>query len=216
MISQSKRLDLFLWASLLVTIGVIFGAFFLQQYNRRLGGKPLPVYGEIADFNLTNQLGQAVSLKDLRGKVWLADVIFTRCAGPCRQMTRNMHELQEQISARDLVRLISISTDSDYDKPPILKSHAEKYGVDFNRWWFLTGPKTEIARLAVGSLKLTALENTEGREYPEDLFIHSTIFVLVDRHARLRGWFETTGEGVDFSKVREQIINAIHRLERES
>src|SRR3954470_8908238 len=61
--------------------------------------QPLPVFRPVAGFTLTNQNGRAVSPADLRGKVWLADVIFTTCPGPCRQMTREMKDLQDALPA---------------------------------------------------------------------------------------------------------------------
>jgi hypothetical protein len=40
--------------------------------------------------------------------------------------------------------------------------------------------------------------------------------VVVDKQSRLRGVFETTGDGVDFKQIKPQILEAIHRLEGES
>src|SRR5437588_830005 len=72
------------------------------------------------------------------------------------------------------------------------------------------------AAVAVDSLKLTAVEKKlEERQSPEDLFIHSTLFILVDKRAQLRGIFETSGEGVDPAKVRIQLLAAVRRLEHE-
>ena len=48
-----------------------------------------------------------------------------------------------------------------------------------------------------------------------DLFIHTTIFVVVDKHARLRAVFETGGEGVEWSAVQPRLLETIHQLERE-
>jgi cytochrome oxidase Cu insertion factor (SCO1/SenC/PrrC family) len=70
--------------------------------------------------------------------------------------------------------------------------------------------------VAIDSLKLTAVEKrAEERETPQDLFIHSTIFVIVDKRGQLRGVFETSGEGVDPLEVKQQILSAVRRLERE-
>ena len=81
---------------------------------------------------------------------------------------------------------------------------------------FLTGTKKEIAALAIGSLKLAAIEKKpEERENPQDLFIHSTIFVVVDKQARLRHVFETEGEGIDPIRARKEILATVRQLERE-
>ena len=179
-------------------------------------GKPLPVIGPIADFALTNQNGRAVSLAYLRGRVWVADIIFTRCAGPCPRMTRQMKELQDALPPDSQAKLVTLTTDADFDTPPVLRVYAERFGADTNRWLFLTGTKQEIAKLAIDSLKLTAVaKKPEERESPADLFVHSTIFVVADKQARLRGVFETTGEGIDPRAVQTQILAAVRQLERE-
>jgi protein SCO1/2 len=128
-----------------------------------------------------------------------------------------MGELQQTLP-REIsdARYISLTTDPDYDTPPVLKAYARRLGADSSHWLFLTGKKEQIANLAIHSLKLTAVEKKpEERESPADLFVHSTIFVLVDRQARLRGVFETTGEGVDEQKAKDRIVAGIRRLEHE-
>jgi protein SCO1 len=177
----------------------------------------LPVLGSIADFALTNQDGRAVSLADLRGKVWVADIIFTRCPGPCLGMTKQMQALQDALPPDSPAKLVTLTTDADYDTPPVLRIYAKRFDADPRRWMFLTGTKQDIAKVARDSLKLAAIEKRpEERESPEDLFIHSTIFVIVDKQGQLRGVFETTGEGVDPRQVKVQILAAINQLERES
>ena len=195
----------------------LLAAFLLAGLKaRQTTSQALPIYGQIADFTLTNQNGRAVSLSDLRGRVWVGDIIFTRCAGPCPKMTRQMKELQDALPPESQPRLITLTTDPGFDTPAVLKAYAERFGADPVRWTFLTGPKPEIAKLAIDSLKLTAIEKKPGeRESPQDLFIHSTIFVVVDKQARLRGVFETTGEGIDPQNARARILAAVEQLERE-
>ena len=200
----------------LIGLTVLALLLFVALKSRQAPGQPLPVYGQIADFALTNQQGSAVSLADLRGRVWVADIIFTRCAGPCPKMTRQMKELQDALPPESPVRLVTLTTDPDFDTPPVLKAYADRFGADPTRWMFLTGAKPEIARLAIDSLKLTAVEkNPAERESPQDLFIHSTIFVIADKRGQLRGVFETTGEGIDPRVVQTQILAAVRSLERE-
>ena len=207
-----------LWVVWTLIFAAIFLAFLLANFRlRAFLGKPLPVLGQISDFTLTNQLGQAVTLADLRGHVWVADIIFTRCAGPCLKMSRQMKELQQSLPPASTARLVSLTTDPGFDTPPVLKHYAEqRFGADAGRWIFLTGTKEEVANLAGKSLGLAGDEKKpEERESAVDLFIHSTIFVIVDKSAQLRGVFQTTGEDIDPQKVKKEIQAAIRRLERE-
>ncbi|HEX4341993.1 MAG TPA: SCO family protein, partial [Verrucomicrobiae bacterium] len=113
-------------------------------------------------------------------------------------------------------KLISLTTDADFDTPPVLQKYAERFGADSNRWTFLTGDKRAVANLAIDSLKLTAMERKpEERTSPEDLFVHSTIFVIVDKAGELRGVFQTGGEDVDWSQSKLKILAAARQLERE-
>lgn len=200
--------------------GLVLATLVVGYVFSRLGLSParveLPVLGEVSDFTLTNQDGAAVTLADFRGRAWVADIIFTRCAGPCPEMTRRMRQIQRALPAHSGARLVTLTTDPDYDSPPVLKSYAQRHEADTRNWAFLTGTKRQIAALATGSLRLTAVEiKPEERESPADLFIHSTVFVVVDKHSRLRGIFETTGPGVDAEKVIPDIVGAVRRLERE-
>jgi protein SCO1/2 len=177
----------------------------------------LPVIGEVGDFTLTNQSGGSVSLEDLKGHVWVADIIFTRCAGPCPEMTLKMRELQDALPPDSAARLITLTTDADYDTPEVLARYGERYGADTDRWQFLTGDKVAIANLAIDGLKLTAIAKPpEERTDPNDLFVHSTIFVVVDKRGRLRGIFESVGDDVSWPDSKQGILEAVHELENES
>lgn len=201
------------WVGLSLIVATLGLTFLLSQLNRR-AGKPLPILGTVSDFRLTNQLGQAVSLADLRGHVWIADFIFTRCPGPCLKMTRQMKELALAVGPE--TRLVSLTTDPEFDTPQVLKTYGDRFGADAKRWIFLTGPKEDVTRLGVQSLKLTALEKKpEERESAGDLFVHSTIFVLVDKQGRMRAFPETTGEGIDSVAVKRDILRMVRQLERE-
>ena len=176
----------------------------------------LPVLNPIADFTLTNQAGALVTLADLTNHVWVADIIFTRCAGPCPRMTRQMKSLTDLLPATRNVRFVTLTTDPLYDVPAVMAKYADHYQADTNRWMFLTGTKLEIASLAAGSLKLGSQPVPAAERKDEfDLFIHTTIFVMVDKHAHLRGIFETGGDGVDWPAVQTRLQAAAARLENE-
>jgi protein SCO1/2 len=215
---EPRYINRAIWLGLGLAGALLTLAFLLAIFKTRAGlGNALPVYGQVASFTLTNQAGQPFSLSDLSEKVWVADIIFTRCPGPCLKMTRQMKELQAALPPKSQAKLVTLTTDPEFDTPAVLKAYAQRFSADFNHWEFLTGTPKEIASLAIDSLKLTAIaKKPEERQSPADLFVHSTIFVMVDKHGRLRGIFETSGEDIDPVHVRGEMLTALRRLERES
>ncbi|MGO8765918.1 MAG: SCO family protein [Limisphaerales bacterium] len=214
----SSRFPPSLWLGAFFAFGFLSLAWLLGLVEMRQREAPLPVLGQIGDFTLTNQGGRATTLADLTNRVWVADIIFTRCAGECPRMTQQMKSVEDLLPAQSHALLVSLTTDPDYDSPAILKRYGEHYGANFDRWTFLTGTKSEIAGLAANSLKLSAVPiQPADRKSPVDLFIHTTIFVVVDKHARLRAIFQTSGDGVDWTNtVEPQLLWTIRQLERES
>jgi cytochrome oxidase Cu insertion factor (SCO1/SenC/PrrC family) len=197
-------------------LGLAFLIAFLQT-SRHANRQELRVIGSVADFTLTNQDGQVTSLATLTNHVWVADIVFTRCAGPCPRMTGQMKSLQNSLPPDSSVKLVTLTTDPDNDTPAVLKKYGQRFDADSNRWMFLTGTKAQIANLAGDSLKLSAVPvKPEDRKDSAELFIHTTIFVVVDKHARLRGFFETGGDGVDWENaVLPRLLSAVHQLENE-
>jgi cytochrome oxidase Cu insertion factor (SCO1/SenC/PrrC family) len=187
------------------------------QINRSRHLPLLRVIGPVADFTLTNQDGQITTLADFTNRVWVADIIFTRCAGPCPRLTGQMRSLQNLLPADSAAKLVTLTTDPEFDSPAVLKKYGQRFNADFSRWTFLTGTKGEIAALASGSLKLSAVPvRLEDQKSVADLFIHTTIFVIVDKHARLRGFFETGGDGVDWTNsVQPKLLQSVRQLELE-
>jgi len=192
-------------------------AFLLAKVQSRTPKRQsLPVLATIADFSLTNQNNTPVSLANLRGHVWVADIIFTHCGGPCLRMTHQMKELQDALPKDSQARLVSLTTDADNDTPEVLKTYGIHNGQDTNRWMFLTGTKKQINNLAVDSLKLSVVEKPpQDRVTPEDLWVHSTIFVVIDKHAQLRGIYQTGGEDVSWPAEKKKLLGAVRQLERE-
>ena len=214
----AQQLPRTLWIGLLLVLVMLCLAYALSlmELNRVRRLAPPPVLGPVADFALLNQDARATTLADLSNQVWVADIVFTRCAGSCPVMSGQMKSLQDALPPASKAKLVTLTTDPDFDTPPVLKKYGERFGADSNRWMFLTGTKLEIARLAANSLKLTAVPiKPEEQKNPADLFIHSTIFVIVDKQARLRGTFETEGDGVNWTNVQSHIVATVRQLEQE-
>lgn len=146
----------------------------------------LPVMRQLPAFSMIDQNENAVSLESLEGNVWVADFIFTRCANPCPLMTRNMADMQQQLSDVPGVRFVSFTLDPEYDTPKRLGNYADLYGANGEQWHFLTGAREEaVYDLALKGFALTAEEAVAGRP-----IIHSQRFVLVDRQGRIRQYYQ--------------------------
>lgn len=204
MTNSGSKIQFIVWGALGIVIAAIVAAYVVSQ--TRL--KPLPVYDDIPAFALTNQNGNPVTLDSLRGQIWLADVIFTRCPSQCLRMSGHMKDLQAKLPHD--VQLVSLTTDPGYDTPAVLKKYAGHFSSSDN-WIFLTGDKRVINKVAVNGLKL-AIQDTppNERDNPNDLFIHSTKFVLVDKLGRVRGYFDG-----DDPNSTPQILSAVKSLQRE-
>lgn len=138
---------------------------------------------EVESFTFKNQDNADVSLEDLKGKVWVADFIFTSCTTVCLPMTANMKKLQERLAEEGIedVQLISFSVDPEIDKPDVLKEYGEKFDADFTNWHFLTGySQDEIESFSLESFKVTVQKPKDN-----DQVIHSVSFSLVDQEGKV-------------------------------
>jgi protein SCO1/2 len=143
----------------------------------------------LPDFSLTAVTVDGTSpldLRTLRGRAWIADFVYTRCAGPCPMLTANMAALQKRLPKS--VGLLSFTVDPDHDSPEVLTLYARTFKADPQRWFFLTGEKTELIRLVRDGFLLPVAENAAAA--PGERFAHSTKFVLIDADARVRGWYD--------------------------
>src|SRR5450631_3005254 len=151
-----QQLPRTLWLGMGLLLGCL-GLAYLLSLAEIKQPRPLPVLGQIADFTLINQNGQATTLAALTNHVWVADIIFTRCAGPCPRMTGQMKSLQNLLPPDSASKLVTLTTDPGNDSPAVLKKYGQHFDADFSRWTFLTGTKAQIAGLASDSLKLSAV-----------------------------------------------------------
>ena len=145
----------------------------------------LPDYGLLQEFSLTDQHRRPVRLTDLRGTVWVADFVFTRCAGQCPMMTARMAELQRRFERTPQLRLVSITVDPAHDTPEALAAYANHAGAG-ERWQFLTGEADAVIALARDGFHLGVSQDGTVQEP----ITHSVRLVLVDRHGRLRGYYD--------------------------
>jgi cytochrome oxidase Cu insertion factor (SCO1/SenC/PrrC family) len=144
----------------------------------------------VGSFRLTERSGRTVTEADLRGKVWVASFVFTRCLGPCPAVTSTIQGLQTDLRDVPEARFVTFTVDPGRDSPGELQAYADKFHADPDRWLFLTGDEKSLHALMRDRFKL-AVGRKEGPEVKEgDEFDHSTRLSVVDKRGVIRATFE--------------------------
>jgi protein SCO1/2 len=165
-------------------------------------------YHTISDFSLTNQNGETITQADYNDKIYIADFFFTTCPTICPIMTKNMAEIQREISNDTDILLLSHSVTPEIDSVAQLKKYAIEKGVDDTKWNLVTGDKKEIYDLARTSYLAV---KTDGDGGPFDM-IHTENFILVDKEKRIRGFYDGTSiDDMDQLLVDLEILKASYK-----
>jgi protein SCO1/2 len=196
----------------LVGVGLLFGLPIARSVRRNLGAAPA-VLGTLPAFALTDQAARPFGTRELAGKVWVADFVFTSCQEACPLLSQRMQELGRR--TRHLgpdFHLVSISVDPERDTPARLAEYGARYGASPVRWSFLTGPVEAIEDAVTNGFKVgmgkEAVPRPDGSAGGETFFqiFHGENLVLVDRQLRIRGYFPASKEGID------RLVEAIGRV----
>lgn len=157
-------------------------------------GPDLPEYGSVAPFKLTDQTGKSFDSAELKGKVWIADFMFTSCPGPCPRMSSQMHKMQMELEGQG-IQLVSFTVDPDHDTPEVLAEYGSRFKATPGVWHFLTGSKGDLNYLAKDVFKLGVVDGS---------LEHATRFVLVDREGKIRGYYLSSQE----DELKNLVLNA--------
>jgi protein SCO1 len=161
------------------------------------------IWHKVANIKLVNQLGDTINLHDIKGKVIVADFFFTSCAYICPKLTQNMARLQQSFLKggdpmhkidTSIVQFISFTIDPERDSVTRLKRYADKFGVNHDNWWFLTGVKDSIYNFIFQELKVDKYDDA-GPLDPN--FAHTQRFVLIDKNFNVRGFYN----GLDSTSI---------------
>ena len=143
------------------------------------------VWHQVKNISFTNQLGKNVSLNDLHGKIIVLDFFFTRCPSICPALAHSMKKLQDSFVKNDsIVQFISISVDPEHDSVPQLRKFADRFNINHDTWWFVTGDKKEIYDFALQEIKASIADSEV-----DTAFIHTENFFLLDSNRIVRGWY---------------------------
>ena len=204
---------------LILKIFLIYSIVFYFGCTQKKSSVLLPIYGEkkiisgdtiyhqIASFNLTNQIGQVVNQNTTKNKIYIANFFFATCQSICPMMSNQLQEVQKAFLADDSVLILSHSVNPLHDTVAVLNNYADTYGAKTNKWHLLTGNKKQIYDLAKTSYLVNAFEDDGS---PEG-FLHSELFLLIDKKARIRGMYD----GTNTSEVKK-LIEDVKLLKQET
>lgn len=167
------------------------------------------VWHKVKDVRLTNQFGKQVSINegDWKGKIIIVDFFFTSCPSICPTLTRSMKRIQDDFNKTDTVlRFLSYTVDPERDTAAKLKAYGDKYNINHDTWWMLTGDKKTIYDLALQEYKA----NIAQQEGVDTNFIHTDKIFLLDKDRVVRGWYS----GLDSTHL-DRLMNDIVLLNLE-
>ena len=196
---------------IIAVLGVLMlGAIIAPTLAMRDRPPDIEVYGDVPDFSFVDHTGATIVKDDLIGKVVVMNFVFTRCATVCPVFTMRMRRVQDRTEdiAADL-KLLSFTVDPDHDTPAVLAQYADKHGADPDRWRFVTGDYQKVRTIVSEGFALAMDVVGEQPGGGPDI-AHSEHFVLVDRHGRIRGYYNST----DATRV-ERMLRDARRVMRE-
>lgn len=155
------------------------------------GGSSLPVIADAPPLVLLDQTGNPFDEARVKGKVWIANFMFTSCPDVCPLLTSKMRSLQLRFgNHRKEVAFVSISVDPDHDKPEILAAFAKEHEADLGNWSFLTGPSAQVRSVVMEGFK-QAMEEVPATDSEPRNILHGTHITLMDKRGRIRGFYRT-------------------------
>ncbi|MFQ6677015.1 MAG: SCO family protein [Fidelibacterota bacterium] len=185
MISQRNRFIIYVIGAI-----IIAGTWWIKT------PKPLPILGSIPSFDMIDTNGGPFGSTDLKGKIWVADFIFTTCAGPCPVMSSEMAGIHKTFINDPNIQTVSYSVNPDYDTPEVLNEYAKRFDADTDQWHFLHAPEEDIRSIIINGFKMGDME---------DIVFHSTRFALVDKNNKIRGYYIGTDHD-EVNKLKHDIV----------
>lgn len=154
---------------------------------RQQNGKNITdtVWHSVKNIQFTNQLGNKVDLDSLHGRIIVMDFFFTRCPSICPGLAKSMKRLQDSFTKNDsIVQFISVSIDPEHDSVQQLRKFADRFNINHDTWWMVTGDKKEIYDFALHEIRANVADPGV-----DTAFIHTENFFLLDSNRIVRGYY---------------------------
>jgi protein SCO1/2 len=190
---------------LVLPIFALFLAF--QSCNKKENSAKEKSISDLSIYNLpskwTNQNGQNIEMKDLRGKVLVMVMIYTSCKSACPRLVADMRNIESRLpgNIKEHVQLVLVSIDPEVDTPKRLKAFSVENKMEGEQWLFLRSTEENTrefaAVLAVNYKKIAPLE-----------FSHSNIISVFNAEGELAYQQEGLGVNSDatIKKITEEAV----------
>jgi protein SCO1/2 len=134
------------------------------------------------DLALTDQLGQARTLKDFAGKVVVLFFGYTQCPDVCPTTLAELAEVRKLLGAQgEQVQGVFVSLDPERDTPEVLKAYMANFDPSFVA---LTGSPEQLA--AVAKDYKVYYKKVDGKTPTSYTLDHSAASYIYDTQGRLR------------------------------
>lgn len=177
----------------------------LRQKEAKIPAGATDEISETSIFNLTSkwktQNNETILLKDLKGQVLVAVMIYTTCQAACPRLVADMRNIEKAVPAKYVedIKYVFISIDPETDIPSRLKAFAQENYLDDEQHIFLQGTADNVREFA----NVLAVKYKEIS--PID-FSHSNIISVFNPKGELS--FQQEGLNVDHKNTIEAIIEA--------
>ncbi len=158
------------------------------------------IYHQISNFSLTDQFGNSVTNQTFKNKIYVANFFFTTCTTICPKMSEGLQDVAYAFKDDTLVAIISHTVNPENDSVPVLLEYAQRYKAKKGKWYFVTGNKELIYKLAREDYYLPVAPGNGG----VDDFIHSEKLILIDSNGRIRGIYDGT-DAWDIYRLKDEI-----------
>ncbi len=212
-IKMKQKDKLLIAVVLLLLVGLVSGVLYKQNYSYRklpyytftLNGdeylySDIPPKHTVGNFNFINQKGEKINQGNIGECIYVADYIFTTCPGICKIMTTEMSDVYKEFKNEPNFKILSHTSKPEEDSVSILFNYAQSKGVeDTKKWLFLTGDKMELQRMAYQEYGIVNKEDLQE----EGSFVHTEMFVLVDKNKFIRGYYDGTNKAEVNQMIRD-------------
>lgn len=184
------------WA---IAVGFLFAYPITRSVLRELPGD-LPVLGQVPEFKFVAENGENFGSQELRGKVYVANFMFTSCTTACPLLLQKVQKVQHRMrGVLDRAAIVSFTVDPETDTPAVLFDKAREIKANPHVWKFLNGPVDATRNLLVDGFKVPMGE----KEYAASVMdvAHSNKLVLVDQRGQIRGYYSIEGDGINHMMI---------------